>query len=480
MRSRFLIAIFLVCALALAAYPLVSGAQQAPAKSPAKAQGKAPAGAQAAAPARAVRPPRLLIQQHTLPNGLRVLMVEDHSAPVMNVQVWYHVGSKDERPGRTGFAHLFEHLMYKGSAHVGPDEHSRLVEAVGGFDNAYTNFDVTVYWQTFPSNFLERVIWLEADRMGSLNVDDANFASEREVVKEERRQNVENRPYGQVSGDLYAAAFKVHPYSHEPIGSMQDLDNARLEDVREFFRTYYRPDNSTMVIVGDFNPLQALAWVRKYFAGIPRPAASVPRVTTQEPPQAAELRLTKSYGTNSPLPAVVAGYRMSAIYSDDYYALNLAANILSQGESSRIYRKLVYEDRVAVGAAGFPLFTEHPNLFWAFAIMNQGKTLGEGEQALFAVLEKMKQEPVSASELEKAKNQVISDFVVGRRTVQQRADAIGQAAVLGKNPELVNLDLDRYQAVTAADIQRVARKYFDPKQRTVLIIEPPKSGQGKE
>ena len=187
--------------------------------------------------------------------------------------------------------------------------------------------------------------------------------------------------------------------------------------------------------------------------------------------------MTKSYGTNSPLPAVVAGYRMPAIYTHDYYALNLAANLLSQGESSRLYRKLVYEDQVALFAAGFPLFTEHPNLFWAFAVMNQGKSLAEGEKALDGVLDTMKAEPVSAREIEKSKNQVISDFVVGRRTVQQKADAIGYAAVLGKNPELVNLDLGRYAAVTPADIQQVARKYFDPKQRTILIIEPPKGGQ---
>jgi zinc protease len=458
-KPSFLI---LACLLAL-------GAVAQPQAPPAKPQ--TPAGGAA------VRPPRMVIQQHTLPNGLRVLMMEDHSAPVINLQMWYQVGSKDERAGRTGFAHLFEHLMFKGSAHVGPDEHSRIIEAVGGVDNAYTNFDSTVYWQTFPSNYLERVIWLEADRMGSLNVDEANFKSEREVVKEERRMRYENRPYGLVGEDLYAAAFTKHPYSHQPIGSMADLDNATLEDVREFFRTYYRPDNCTMVIVGDFRPAQALSWVRKYFAGIPKPAAAVPRVTVEEPPQTDERRLVKSYGSNSPLPAVVAGYRMPAIYTGDYYALNLAANILSQGESSRIYRKLVYEDQVAVAAFGFPLFTEHPNLFWAIAVMNQGKTLGDGEQALFGVLEKMKQEPIPAPELEKAKNQVISELVLGRRTVQQKADAIGQAAVLGKNPDLVNLDVERYLAVTPEDIQRVARRYFDAKQRTVVLVEPPRAGQ---
>ena len=466
MNKRKLPLLIFVCLLALGTQ---AAAQTAP----------APRKSAPAARAATVRPPRLVVTRQALPNGLTVLMLEDHSAPVVNLQMWYHVGSKDEREGRTGFAHLFEHLMFKGSAHVDPEEHSRIIEAFGGFDNAYTNFDTTVYWETFPSNYIERVIWLEADRMGSLNVDEANFQSEREVVKEERRLRLENRPYGLVAEDLYAAAFQKHPYRHQPIGSMEDLNKATVEDVREFFRTYYRPDNCTMVIAGDINPQQALAWARKYFDGVPKPAAPVPRVTVQEPPQAAETRVAKSYGSNSPLPAVVAGYHMPSIYAPDYYALTLAANMLSQGESSRLYRKLVYEDRIALAAAGFPLFTEHPNLFWAFAIMNQGKSIEDGEKALDAVLDKMKSEPVPARELEKAKNQVISELVVGRRTVQEKADAIGQAAVLGKNPDLVNLDLDRYLAVTPADIQRVAQKYFDPKQRTVLIIEtaPAPAGQ---
>ncbi|MGH9865865.1 MAG: M16 family metallopeptidase, partial [Candidatus Acidiferrales bacterium] len=207
----------------------------------------------------AVRPPQLVIQTHTLPNGLAIEMVQDHHVPVVNLQVWYHVGSKNEKPGKTGFAHLFEHLMFKGSAHVGADEHSRIVEAMGGFDNAYTNDDVTVFWQTFPSNYLDRVLWLEADRMGSLNVDDKNFKSEREVVKEERRLRVDNSPYGRAQEDLYAAAFTVHPYHHTTIGSIADLDNATVEDVRAFHDTYYRPNNATLVIVGDFAPAEALA-----------------------------------------------------------------------------------------------------------------------------------------------------------------------------------------------------------------------------
>src|SRR5580704_3468417 len=188
------------------------------------------------------RPPVMNVQQETLANGLHVVMVEEHQVPVINLQVWYHVGSKDERTGHTGFAHLFEHLMFKGSAHVGPDEMSRIIEAIGGFDNAYTTDDTTVFWETFPSNYLERVTWLEADRMGSLNVDDDNFKSEREVVKEERRLRIDNRPYGLIQEDLYAAAFQVHPYHHTTIGSMEDLNKATVADVRQFHDTYYKPN----------------------------------------------------------------------------------------------------------------------------------------------------------------------------------------------------------------------------------------------
>lgn len=421
-----------------------------------------------------IRPPELKIQPHTLANGLQLLMIEDHSAPVINLQVWYHVGSKNEKPGRTGFAHLFEHLMFKGSAHVGPDEHSRIVEAAGGFDNAYTNDDVTVYWQTFPSNYLERILWLEADRMGSLNVDEANFKSEREVVKEERRVGIENSPYGRVAEDLADAAFTVHPYKHTTIGSMEDLNKAVLEDVRDFHATFYRPDNATMVIVGDFVPAQVIAWIETYFSGIPKPTAAIPRVTIQEPPQTAERRLTKWYGSFSPLQAFVAGYHMPAEFTPDSYPLILASNILSGGESSRLYQKLVYQDQVAVQAAGVGNFTEHPNLFFAFAILNQGRSIANGEKAVDAILDQMKTQPVNPQELEKAKNQQISGDILGRRSAQDKASAIGRAAVIGRNPNLANVSLDSFLRVTAADIQRVARQYFDKSQRTVLLIEPPK------
>ena len=430
----------------------------------------------------ATRPPRLVIQSRTLPNGLRIVMAEDHHVPVVNLQVWYHVGSKDEKPGHSGFAHLFEHLMFKGSAHVGPDEHSRIIEAIGGFDNAYTNDDVTVFWETFPSNYLDRVLWLEADRMGSLNVDEKNFTSERQVVEEERRLRVDNSPYGRVQEDLYAAAFTVHPYHHTTIGSIVDLDKATVEDVRAFHDIYYRPNNATLVIVGDIDPAQATAWAEKYFDGIPHSPQPIPRVTVKEPPQTAERTVTKSY-PGVPLPAAIEAYKMPARFAPESYPLDLASNILAGGESSLLYQSLVYKERIAVEAIGFGNFTEDPNLFWVIAIMNQGRTAEEGKKALDSVLDGMKTQPVSAQELEKAKNQEISDAILGRETDEEKADALGEAAVIGKNPELVNTDLARYEAVTAAAIQHAADEYFVAQHETLLFYlpqAPPKPDNGSQ
>jgi zinc protease len=419
----------------------------------------------------AFRVPRIAFQARTLPNGLRIIMAEDHHVPVVNLQVWYHVGSKDEKPGHTGFAHLFEHLMFKGSAHVGPDEHSRIIEAMGGFDNAYTNDDVTVFWETFPSNYLARVLWLEADRLGSLNVDEKNFTSERQVVEEERRLRVDNSPYGRLQEELYAAAFTVHPYHHTTIGSIADLDKATVEEVRAFHNTYYRPNNATLVIVGDINPTQAAEWAQKYFGGIPRSPNPIPRVDVKEPPQTAERTVTKSY-PGVPLPAVVEGYKMPARFAPASYSLDLASNILAGGESSLLYQSLVYKQRIAAAAAGFGNFTEDPNLFWVYAIMAPGHTADEGEKALDSVLADVKRNGVSANDLQKAKNQEISSEILGRETDQERAEALGEAAVIGKNPELVNTDLAKYEAVTAAAIRHAADLYFDQKHETVLFYLP--------
>jgi len=418
-----------------------------------------------------VRPPKLNFTTHTLGNGLQVILLEDHAAPVINLQVWYHVGAKDERAGHTGFAHLFEHLMFKGSAHVGPDEHSRIIEAAGGFDNASTYDDYTNFFETFPSNYLERVLWLEADRMGSLNVDETNFKSEREVVKEERRVRVDNQPYGLLEEDLRAAAFTVHGYHHTAIGSIADLDNSTIEDVRDFFNTFYNPNNATLIIVGDFNSEDALGWAKKYFEGIPASAKPIPRIDRPEPAQTEERVVNKSY-SNTPLPAAVIGYKIPARYAPDSYPLDLAANILAGGESSRLYQTLVYKEQIAVQAAGFGNFTEDPNLFWAYAIMNQGHTAEEGQKAVVAVLDELKTKPVEAREFDKAENQEISGFILGRNTDEEKAVALGAAAVIGKNPDLVNTELGHYLKLTPADIQRAAEEYFVSQHATVLLVKP--------
>jgi zinc protease len=422
-----------------------------------------------------VRPPKLNFTTHTLPNGLQVILLEDHEVPIINLQVWYHVGGKDEKPGRTGFAHLFEHLMFKGSAHVPAEEHSRIIEAVGGFDNAETGDDTTNFFETFPSNYLERVLWLEADRMGSLNVSEENFRSEREVVKEERRVRIENQPYGYLQEDLRAAAFTVHGYHHTPIGSMEDLDKATIQDVRDFFNTFYKPNNATLVIVGDFDSAQALVWSNKYFDGIPAAAKPIPRLNNPEPPQTAERVARKSY-SNTPLPAVVIGYKIPARYSPDAYPLDLASNILAGGESSRLYQTLVYKEQIAVQAAGFGAFSEDPNLFWAYAIMNQGHTAEAGEKSLVGVLDGLKTAPLEARELEKAKNQEIAGYVLGRDTDEEKAVALASAAVIGKDAGLANTELDHYLAASAADVQRVAKDYFQSARATVLIVTPAAPG----
>jgi zinc protease len=417
------------------------------------------------------RPPKLAMQRHQLPNGLKMVMVEDHSRPVINLQVWYHVGSKDERTGRTGFAHLFEHLMFRGSKNVGPEEHMRYVRQAGGSVNAYTSFDMTVYWETFPSNYLERMLWLEADRLDSLNINEENFKKEREVVKEERRMRYENPPYGKLSEDVFATAYERYPYKHTPIGSMEDLNAATVADVQEFFDTFYVPDNATVVIVGDFDTKQAIAWTAKHMGRLPRSKKPVPRVTVTEPPQTEFREKTVKYA-NIPLPAIVDMYKLPAMGHPDSYPLEIASAIMSDGQSSRLYKRLVYDEQSAVAASGEAAFLEGPSLFFGFAIANQGKDIREVSTSLSYVFEQMRKEPVTAEELAKAKNQITNRYIMGAQSMQQRADQIGRFAVLRGDPELYNTEIDRYQSVTADSILAVCRKYLDKTNTTRMWVLP--------
>jgi len=418
----------------------------------------------------AVRPPKLPYEITKLPNGLTVILSEDHSTPIVNLQLWYHVGSKNERPGRTGFAHLFEHLMFKGSKNVQPEGHTSMISSVGGQSNAYTTEDETVFWETVPSQYLPLVLWLEADRMATLKIDKDTFTNEREVVKEERRMRIDNQPFGRLQELIYSQAFTVHPYKHVTIGSMEDLEAASVDDVRDFYRTYYVPPNATLALVGDFDSTQALQMVSSYLGRVPKPDRDVPRDIPQEPPQTQEKRVTLQQPW--PLPAVIVAHHITYDGNPDSYPLHIAAKVLSDGQTSRIYKKLVYDKQIAAAAFGQANLIEHPNLFYTVAIVQPGHTTEEAAAALIEELDRLKNEPITAHELQRAKNQFARDYILGRESDQQKATILAHAVVIHNDIKTADGEFDIFQNLTAADVQRVARTYFRPENRLVLTIMP--------
>ena len=424
------------------------------------------------------RMPQLKYTDRTLANGLRVLSAADNSSPTVAIQVWYHVGSKDDPASRSGFAHLFEHIMFKSTKNMKSEMMDRLTEDVGGFNNAFTNDDVTVYFEVVPSNYLETLLWAEADRLSGLNVDDPNFKSERDVVKEEYRQGVLAPPYGRFEYLLQQKSFQEHPYKRPTIGSIEDLDAALLKDVQDFHATFYRPDNVTMVVVGDFEQAQFDKWVDKYFAPIAKPARPLPRVQVKEPPRKAEIRLTE-YGRND-LPAVGMTFLTPPQADPDSDVLKVADAILSTGDSSRLYNALVYTQQLAAEVLSNAEAREDASLFVVGAILSEGKKVEDAEKALLAEIKKLQDTPVSAAELEKAKNQIITEQLRQRETSNGKALALGEAAVLLGDPARVNTDLAKLQAVTAADIQRVMKKYFTDTNRFVLYYLPEATKPAKE
>ncbi len=423
-----------------------------------------------------VHPPKLEYEITTLPNGLRVIVSEDHSTPIVHLSVWYHVGSRDEQPGRTGFAHLFEHMMFKGSKNVQPESHTSIIASIGGRSNAYTQEDATVFWETLPSQYLPLALWLEADRMATLRVDRDAFEKEREVVKEERRLRVDNQPYGRLNEILFDRAFTTHPYKHPTIGSMKDLESASLQDVRDFHDTYYVPENAVVTIVGDFESDQAMQLVRQYFGRVPKAAKPVPRDIPREPEQAQERRATVQ--EEWPLPAVVVAYHVAYDGHPDSYPLHLASKILFDGESSRMTRDLVYDKRIAVAAFGSANILQDPNLFYAVAIVPAGQSLATVEREMLSQFDSVKTEGVSAHELERAKNQFMRDYIIGRESDEQKALHLAHAAVIHNDVRTADAEIDVFLNLTTADIQRVARTYFTEKNRTVLYITPKNANGG--
>jgi zinc protease len=431
-----------------------------------------PVAAQAPAPAvvaaRPVDVPPLQFRDRTLANGMRVISAVDRSTATVGVQLFYKVGAKDDPPRRSGFAHLFEHLMFKRTRNMPDEMFDRLTEDVGGQNNASTADDYTNYYATVPANHLQRILWAEADRMSSLIVDQGVFASERDVVKEELRQRVLADPYGRFFRYLIPdASYTTHPYRRPGIGSIEDLDAASLEDVKRFHATYYRPDNAVLVVVGNFNPAEFDRWVDRYFAPIKRPAATLPRVTAREPARSGPKTVT-GYGPNVPLPAVAVTWQIPEARHPDAPALAVLDGILSTGRSSRLYESLVYEKQLAQSAGSSMDINEHPGLLTAYAIMAGGKALDEGEQALLAEVERLRTQPPTPEELAEAKAEFVANAVRGRETAEGRAYALGFSAVVEGDPNRANTELARLQAVTAADVQRVAQRYLDPNRRVVV------------
>lgn len=415
-----------------------------------------------------VRVTPMNFKERYLANGMKIITLPDKSTPQVTVQVWYRVGSKDDPPGRSGFAHMFEHMMFKSTKNMKSENFDRMTEDVGGFNNASTYDDFTNYYQVIPTNYTEMLLWAESDRMMNLDVSEATFSSEREVVKEEFRERILSNPYGMLIGQyLKKLSFTSHPYKRPGIGNLDELSAATSADARAFYQTYYRPDNAVLIVVGDFEQAQLDGWIDKYFGRIPKPSGTIPRVTVVEPERTAEKRYTE-YAPNVSLPAVAITYLAPPAKSPDAPALEIASAIMSGGESSRLYQELVYKQQL-VQQAGFNTdIRADKGLLNLIAIMAGDKKPEEGEKALLAELKKMQTTLVTAGELAKAKNQLITDALSQRETVDGKADAIGFAEMWVGDARDVNASITKLQSVTAQDVQRVMKKYFTDRNRVVI------------
>lgn len=407
------------------------------------------------------------VQKMELKNGLTLLTLEDPSTPAISFQVWYHVGSKNERPGITGISHLFEHMMFKGSKNFGDGEHDRLIQGAGGMLNAYTTNDMTVYHQEVGKDQLETVAKLEADRMQFLTITDKQLLSERQVVLEERNMRIDNSPFGDVLEQLMANVFLAHSYGWLTIGWRKDIEAITLEDCLNYYGTYYNPANAVVVVVGDIKTADAQKVVEKYFGKIPG-NPKIPRPVFNEPEQKGERRV--DYHKISQLPMFISGYHCPPSGSDDSYALDVMSQILSGGESSRAYQRLVYKDQIALAAGGEYQSMEQAGVFFAYGMMQPGKTSEEGKKALYEEIEKLKTSPVTQEELQKAKNQIEARFFMGNQSNDDKASQLGFYQTILGDYKLLFTQSDKYNAVTADDVMRVAKTYLTDRNRTAVTV----------
>lgn len=399
----------------------------------------------------------LPFRERVLPNGLRAITLEDHRSATAAVNVAYRVGGKDDPPGRSGFAHLFEHLMFKGTKRTGAETIDRITEDVGGFNNAFTTEDYTNYYEVVPSNYLETILWAEADRLSGLIVDEANFHTERDVVIAEYDQRVLAEPYGMLGELASREAYRVHPYGRGVIGDPENLRAATLEDVRAFHATYYRPDNATLVVVGDFESAAADRWIDAYFGEIAQPKAPIPRVTSVEPPQEGERRL-QYRSPNAPLPALSLSWHIGSARDAEMPALDILETLLGTGKSSRLYRTLVYEQQVAASVWTGADWNEQPGVFTIRTIAAAGAELPRIEALIAAQIGEVTSRPVAADELEKAKIQLYAATVRGLSTYNEIAQTIARSAVVRGSARLLDEDMARYTSVGAEQALDVARR----------------------
>lgn len=409
----------------------------------------------------------LNIRERSLPNGLKLVSLQDNTSPTVAIHVWYNVGGKNDPEGKSGFAHMFEHMMFKSTKNMPNEKMDRLTEDVGGFNNASTWDDFTNYYEVVPSNYLETLLWAEAERMSNLNVDDTNFASERDVVKEEFRQSVLAQPYGRFFEYISSLSYAVHPYKRGVIGNLDQLNAATSADARAFHSLYYRPDNAYLIVVGDFDQKQLDGWVDRYFGKVAKSDSTIPGVTAVEPDRTKESRRVV-HGPNVPFPAVAITYLGPKSDDADIPALRIADKILSGGESSRLYQSLVYKQAIAQEASFNIDNRVDRGLLYLMAIASESRTPEELEKSLMAELKTIQDGGVTAKELEKARNQLITEAVRNRQNNDGKAIAIERAVAYQHDPKAVNQDIQRLQTVTAADVQRVMRKYFNDNNRTVI------------
>ena len=408
--------------------------------------------------------------EYDLDNGMHVILHQDNSTPIVAVSVMYHVGSKNEKPDRTGFAHFFEHLLFEGSENIERGQFDKYINGSGGTNNANTSYDRTFYYEILPSNQLALGLWLESERLLHAKVDIKGIETQREVVKEERRQRIDNQPYGSILLESMKRAYTVHPYQWPVIGYMEHLNAAQEEDYVNFYKTFYVPENAVLSIAGDLNIAETKALIEKYFSTIPRGTTPIYRPEIVEPKMTAEVRDT--IYDNIQLPAVVQTYRIPSQGTPDYYAVDMLAKLLSQGKSSRLNKALVDEQQKALFVGNFPFALEDPGVALTYAIVNMGTNPKDLEAGIDAEIKKVQTELISEKEFQKLKNQIESDFIGTNAKVTGIAESLANYYMYYGDANLINTEINRYLAVTREDIQKAAQKYFTPTNRVVLYYLP--------